>query len=167
VHWRNYEAGYDVAELEPTSREYSSYILQEYFVPTTQFEEFTAKMKEIFQRNKVNVINVSIRHAVKNTDSLLSWSENEVFAYVIWYKQSTNEASKNLVGIWTRELIDAVIQSNGTYYLPYQLHATVEQFHSAYPNAKKLFLLKQKIDPNFKFKNLLWEKYYNPTTNYE
>lgn len=167
VHWRNYEAGYDVAELEPASREYSSYVLQEYFVPINQFSAFSAKMIDIFKRYQVNVINVSIRHAVQNRESLLSWSEEEVFAFVIWYKQSTNEKAKNTVGIWTRELTDMVLSCGGTYYLPYQLHATEEQFHKAYPNAKKLFLLKQQIDPGYKFRNSLWEKYYNPNTNYE
>jgi FAD/FMN-containing dehydrogenase/uncharacterized membrane protein YhaH (DUF805 family) len=167
VHWRNYEAGYDVAELEPASREYSSFILQEYFVPVNQFEEFSAKMAEIFRRYKVNVINVSIRHAVQNRDSLLSWSEEEVFAFVIWYKQSTNEKAKNTVGIWTRELTDAALDCGGTYYLPYQLHATLEQFYKAFPRAGKLFKLKQQIDPTNKFRNSLWEKYYNPNTNYE
>ncbi|MBI3238683.1 MAG: FAD-binding oxidoreductase, partial [Flavobacteriia bacterium] len=167
VHWRNYEAGYDVAELEPTSREYSSYILQEYFVPVDQFDDFSVKMAEIFRRYKVNVINVSIRHAIQNRDSLLSWSEEEVFAFVIWYKQSTNEKAKNTVGIWTRELTDVVLTYGGTYYLPYQLHATEEQFHAAYPQAKKLFRLKQQIDPNYRFRNSLWEKYYNPTASYE
>lgn len=167
VHWRNYEAGYDVAELEPASREYSSYILQEYFVPTNAFEDFSGKMAEIFRRYKVNVINVSIRHAVQNQDSLLSWSNEEVFAFVIWYKQSTNEKAKNAVAIWTRELTDASLNCGGTYYLPYQLHATVEQFHRAYPNAKKLFRLKQQMDPQNKFRNSLWDKYYNPNQNYE
>lgn len=167
VHWRNYEAGYDVAELEPASREYSSYILQEYFVPVDQFEAFSVKMAEIFNRYQVNVINVSIRHAIQNRDSLLSWSEEEVFAFVIWYKQSTNEKAKNTVGIWTRELTEAVLTTGGTYYLPYQLHATEEQFHRAYPQAKRLFRLKQQVDPNYKFRNSLWEKYYNPDTNYE
>ncbi|HEV2691979.1 MAG TPA: FAD-binding protein, partial [Verrucomicrobiae bacterium] len=33
VCWRNYEAGYDVAELEPRSRKDSTYVLLEYFVP--------------------------------------------------------------------------------------------------------------------------------------
>jgi len=167
VHWRNYEAGYDVAELEPASREYSSYILQEYFVPVDQFQSFSKKIAEIFLRYKVNVINVSIRHAIQNKDSLLSWSEENVFAFVIWYKQSTNEKAKNTVGIWTRELIDAALNCNGTFYLPYQLHAREEQFHKAYPHAKKLFRLKQQIDPNYKFRNSLWEKYYNPNERYE
>ncbi len=167
VHWRNYEAGYDLAELEPSSREYSSYILQEYFVPVDQFDDFSVKMAEIFRRYKVNVINVSIRHAIQNRESLLSWSEGEVFAFVIWYKQSTNEKAKNTVGIWTRELTDTVLDSDGSYYLPYQLHATEAQFHRAYPHAKKLFRLKQQVDPNYKFRNSLWEKYYNPTASYE
>lgn len=167
IHWRNYEAGYDVAELEPASREYSSYILQEYFVPVDKFQVFSTKMAEVFKRYNVNVINVSIRHAVQNQESLLSWSDQEVFAFVIWYKQSTNEKAKNTVGIWTRELIDAVLSCHGTYYLPYQLHATERQFHQAYPRAKKLFRLKQQVDPNYKFRNSLWEKYYHPTVTYE
>jgi FAD/FMN-containing dehydrogenase len=167
IHWRNYEAGYDVAELEPASREYSSYILQEYFVPIDGFGDFSAKMAEVFRRYNVNVINVSIRHAIQNRESLLSWSEEEVFAFVIWYKQSTHEKAKNTVGIWTRELTNAALSCGGTYYLPYQLHATEEQFHKAYPRAKELFRLKQRIDPNYKFRNSLWEKYYNPAISYD
>ena len=49
--------------------------------------------------------------------------------------------------MWTRELIDAVLAVGGTYYLPYQPHATAEQFHRAYPRAKELFALKRKLDP--------------------
>src|SRR5262249_19787460 len=33
VEWRNYEASYDVRELEPVSRKLSTFVLQEYFVP--------------------------------------------------------------------------------------------------------------------------------------
>lgn len=161
VHWRNYEAGYDVAELEPSSRFYSSYILQEYFVPIDQFENYTTVIAEIFKRHKINVINISIRHSIENNESLLSWSSKEVFAFVIWYKQSTNEKAKNKVGVWTRELIDATLSVSGTYYLPYQIHATQEQFHKAYPNAHKLFELKKELDPDYKFKNALWENYYS------
>ena len=37
VTWRNYEASYDVSELEPASREHETYVLQEYFVPVDSF----------------------------------------------------------------------------------------------------------------------------------
>lgn len=161
VHWRNYEAGYDVAELEPESRKQSTYVLQEYFIPVNNFDNFTTLMAEIFQRHNVNVLNISVRHAQKDTGSLLAWAKEEVFAFVVWHKQNTNDIEKNKVGVWTRELIDAAISLNGSYYLPYQVHATSEQFHKAYPNAKKLFELKTKLDPNFKFRNVIWDTYYN------
>jgi FAD/FMN-containing dehydrogenase/uncharacterized membrane protein YhaH (DUF805 family) len=161
VHWRNYEAGYDVAELEPQSRKHSTYVLQEYFIPVNKFDDFTSLMSEIFQRHEVNVLNISVRHAQKDIGSFLAWAKEEVFAFVVWYKQNTSEIEKNKVGVWTRELIDASISLNGSYYLPYQAHATSEQFHLAYPNAKKLFELKTKLDPTFKFRNIIWDTYYN------
>lgn len=160
IHWRNYEAGYDVLELEPNSRKNSTYVLQEYFMPIANFDAFTSLMAEIFQRHKVNVINISIRHAEKDTGSLLAWAKEEVFAFVVWYKQYTNEVEKGKVSVWTRELINASISQNGSFYLPYQAHATKEQFHQAYPNATKLFELKSKLDPTFKFRNVLWDTYY-------
>jgi FAD/FMN-containing dehydrogenase/uncharacterized membrane protein YhaH (DUF805 family) len=160
IHWRNYEAGYDVLELEPASRKKSTYVLQEYFVPVQQFDAFTALMSEIFIRHNVNVINVSIRHAKADNGSLLAWAREEVFAFVVWYKQGTSEADKGKVAVWTRELINAVISVNGAYYLPYQAHATHEQFHKAYPAAKKLLELKKKLDPEFKFRNIIWDTYY-------
>jgi FAD/FMN-containing dehydrogenase/uncharacterized membrane protein YhaH (DUF805 family) len=161
VHWRNYEAGYDVAELEPESRKHSTYVLQEYFIPVNNFDDFTLLMFEIFQRHKVNVLNISVRHAQKDIGSLLAWAKEEVFAFVVWYKQNTTDIEKNKVGVWTRELIDASISLNGSYYLPYQAHATNEQFHKAYPNTQKLFDLKTKLDPTYKFRNVIWETYYN------
>src|SRR6185295_9373078 len=118
-------------------------------------------MAEIFTRNRVNVINVSIRHAKADIGSLLAWAREEVFAFVVWYKQGTNEVAKNKVAIWTRELINAALSLGGSYYLPYQVHATEEQFHKAYPNAKKLFELKDKLDPVFKFRNVIWDSYYH------
>jgi len=162
IHWRNYEAGYDVAELEPRSRTDSTYVLLEYFVPVNGFEEFEEAMAEIFRRFKVNVLNVSIRHSKADPGTYLSWAREEVFAFVVYYKQRTDEASKNAVAVWTRELADAVIAVEGAYYLPYQIHPTSEQFHQAYPNAIKLFELKKKLDPEYKFKNTFWDTYYKP-----
>lgn len=165
IHWRNYEAGYDVAELEPESRKQSTYVLQEYFAPVNRFDEFAALMADIFKKHKVNVINVSIRHAKADDGSMLAWAREEVFAFVVWYKQGTSEAAKKQVGVWTSEMIDAAISVKGAYYLPYQPHATAEQFHKAYPNAHKLFELKTKLDPHFKFRNVMWDTYYSPTKN--
>lgn len=164
VVWRNYEASYDVRQLEPSSREASTYVLEEYFVPVQRFDEFVPKMAEIFTRYNANIVNVSIRHATPDRGSLMAWAREEVFAFVVYYKQGTNQHEKTTVGIWTRELIHAVLSVGGTYYLPYQLHATDEQFHKAYPRAKDLFALKQRLDPQNRFRNKLWDKYYSPAS---
>ncbi len=160
VHWRNYEAGYDVAELEPRSREQRTYVLQEYFVPLKRFYEFVTKMTEIYTRHEVNVLNISVRHSKADPGSCLAWAKEECFAFVVYYKQRTRENAKNRVAVWTRELIDAALSVNGSYYLPYQAHATAEQFHLAYPHAVKLFQLKNQLDPEFRFRNVIWDTYY-------
>ena len=162
VHWRNFEAGYDVAELEPVSRRFTTFVLQEYFVPVACFREFTEKLGEILRRHRVNMLNISIRHALPDPGSLLAWAREECFAFVLYYKQRTRENAKNRVAVWTRELVDAALACGGAYYLPYQAHATPEQFHRAYPRARELFDLKVRLDPDFRFRNVLWDTYYAP-----
>ncbi len=117
-------------------------------------------MSDVLRRHHVNVINVSIRHANADPGTLLAWARSEVFAFVIYYKQGTNAAAREKVGIWTRELVDAVLSVDGTYYLPYQIHATREQFLRAYPRAPEFFALKRRLDPTNKFRNKLWDAYY-------
>ncbi len=160
VHWRNYEAGYDVAELEPPSRLARTYVLQEYFVPVERLLEFVPKMAAVLARHRVNALNISIRHAMPDPNTALNWAPTETFAFVLYHKQRTRENAKSRVGVWTRELIDVVLSVGGTYYLPYQPHGTVDQFHGAYPRARQFFELKRRTDPDFRFTNVLWNKYY-------
>ena len=162
VRWRNYEASYDIAELEPASRHDATYVLQEYFVPVERFDEFIPKMRAVFRSHDVNVINISIRHARKDPGAMLAWARNEVFAFVVYYKQSTDAEGRRKVGVWTRELTEAVLSVGGSYYLPYQPHATDDQFLRAYPRAPEFFALKKRLDPENKFRNKLWDKYYGP-----
>jgi FAD/FMN-containing dehydrogenase len=167
VHWRNYEGGYSVAELEPLSRTASTYVLQEYFVAPERLEACVADIAAVLQRHRVNVINISIRHAQQDPGTLLAWARGETFALVLYYKQRTRDNARDRVGIWTRELIDVVLSHGGTYYLPYQLHATHEQFHRAYPRARELFTLKRRLDPAYRLRNALWDKYYAPSVAIE
>lgn len=160
IHWRNYEAGYDVMELEPLTRKNSTYVLQEYFIPERNLKTFSALMKTIFQRYNVNTINVSIRHAIKDSGSSLAWADENVFAFVVYYKQKITEKDKIKVSTWTRELVEASINCEGKYYLPYQPHPTLSQFKRAYPRHTALFKLKDELDPDFRFRNCLWDKYY-------
>jgi hypothetical protein len=117
-------------------------------------------MSSLLRTNDVNALNVSIRQSPPDPGSLLAWAREEVFSFVLYYKQRTSLEAQNYVGNWTRQLIDAALSKGGTYYLPYQLHATQAQFDRAYPGAVRFFSLKAMIDPRNQFRNKLWDKYY-------
>jgi FAD/FMN-containing dehydrogenase len=162
VYWRNWEASYEVATLEPWSRRRSTFVLQEYFVPAERFYDFFPRMTEIFKRRRANVLNVSIRHALPDTGSVLAWARGETFAFVVYHEQGTTEEARAAVGEWTRELIDAALAAGGTYYLPYQPHATEHQFRRAYPRVSEWAALKKRLDPSHKFRSKFWDKYLPP-----
>ncbi|WP_235835169.1 FAD-binding oxidoreductase [Piscinibacter terrae] len=155
----NHEASLDVAELEPRSRTESTYVLQEYFIPKRHFLAFARAMAATLRQRHVNALNVSIRHSPADSLSLLPWAKEEVFSFVLYYKQKTDAAEQARVGEWTRELIALALRHEGRYYLPYQLHATREQFAQAYPESAALRALKQRVDPAGKFSNELWARY--------
>lgn len=159
VKWLNHEASLDVAELEPRTRAVSTFALQEYFVPERHFLSFARAMAKVLRDRQVEALNVSIRHSPADRVSLLPWAREDVFSFVLYYKQRTWSHAQKAVGSWTRELIDAVLAHEGRYYLPYQLHATRSQFEAAYPEAAQLRSLKREIDPMGKFSNELWRKY--------
>lgn len=160
VAWRNWEASYDVRELGEGDRSDKTWVLQEYFIPVENFDAFVPKMRDIFAAYDVDVVNVSIRHALPDPDSYLSWARTEVFAFVVYHSQGTTDEDERKVGYWTRAMVDAIIEHDGAYYLPYQPHATAEQFLAAYPGAGSYFAVKQQVDPDNRFQNKLWEKYY-------
>ena len=159
VSWRNWEASYDVSELEPRSRARETYVLQEYFLPVDSLAAFVPRMAKVFQKHDANVVNVSIRHALPDTGSFLSWAPTESFAYVVYYRQQTDPESQREVARWTREMLDTVLASGGRWYLPYQVHATRAQFMRGYPRASELFAVKRRVDPTNKFTNVLWDIY--------
>jgi FAD/FMN-containing dehydrogenase len=159
IKWLNHEASLDAAELEPRTRAMSTYALQEYFVPERHFMAFAQAMAGVLRARSVEALNVSIRHSPRDRDSLLRWAPEDVFSFVLYYKQRTWKSARDEVGRWTRELIDAVLRHCGRYYLPYQLHASPSQFEAAYPEAAALRRVKHRYDPGGKFSNELWRRY--------
>ena len=159
VAWRNYEAAHVVAEL-PVSDEEKIYVLQEFFVPVNKLNAFIPKLRDTLKRHKVKVLNLSIRHAEPDNESILSWSPTETFSVVLYYRQEKTAQATKQAEQWTRKLIDAALAAGGTYYLPYQLFATEDQFRRAYPNFDEWIEVKKEADPNNKFRNKLWDKYY-------
>jgi len=159
VVMRNFEASQDTASLEPRTRMISTYLLQEYFIPVAAFLPFAKRMTEILRMHDVNALNVSIRHSPADTVSLLRWAHAEVFSFVLYYKQRSTDRADRASERWTRMLVDAALAMGGRYYLPYRLHATGSQFRAAYPELPSFAAIKGKVDPDYRFRNLLWDKY--------
>ncbi len=159
VTWRNHQASLDVAELEPRTRAISTYVLQEYFIPVRNFSAFARAMGRVIRKHGAEVLNVSVRHSPADPLALLPWAKEEVFSFVVYYKQRTHRAAQRDVAAWTREMIGTALRFGGRYYLPYQPHATKEQFAAAYPEATQLRALKLRVDPKGKLSNELWAKY--------
>ena len=159
VKWRNHEASLDVAELEPRTRAMSTYVLQEYFIPVKHFAGFARAMALVIRKHGAEVVNVSVRHSPADPVALLPWAREDVFSFVVYYKQRTSGAARRRTGAWTRDMIDTALGFDGRYYLPYQLHATRDQFNRAYPEATQLRALKRKVDPAGRFSNELWARY--------
>ena len=76
-----------------------------------------------------------MRHAYADEETYLSWAAEEVFAFVIYYKQGTDKEAREQVRQWTVDMTDAILSENGRWYLPYQPHASVEQFQKGYVHA--------------------------------
>ena len=159
VVWRNHEASLDIASLEPRTRMFSTYLLQEYFIPVPAFHDFARAMARILRADDVHALNVSIRHSPADRISLLRWAPTEVFSFVLFHKQRNTGAADRAAGAWTRKLVDAALDHGGRHYLPYRLHATPAQFLRAYPEARAFAATKQRVDPHHRFRNRLWDRY--------
>jgi FAD/FMN-containing dehydrogenase len=164
VVWRNHECSLDTAMLGANDSVFSTYLLQEYFVPVPQFLRFALAMQQVLTAHGVNAVNVSIRHAPADHSSLLSWArEADVFAFVLYYKQRKGARADAAERAWTRQLISAALACGGCHYLPYRLLATREQVLAGYPQLPRFARIKRALDPQSRMRNALWDAYLPKT----
>lgn len=134
-------------------------ILHEYFVPPQRFGAFLSAMRAIIPKHHGDLLNVTVRHVAEDHDTFLRYADREMYALVLLFCQQRTEEGDAQMQAMTRDLIDAALQLGGRYYLPYRLHATVEQFDAAYPPGRQFFELKRKYDPQELFQNEFYVKY--------
>ena len=49
---------------------------------------------------------------------------------------------------------------SAAFYLPYRLHARPDQVRAAYPRLDEFLAKKRRYDPQLRFRNLMWDKYF-------
>ncbi len=137
-------------------------ILHEYFVPPAQFNAFLRRLREIIPRHDGDLLNVTVRNILRDDDAFLRYADQDLFALVMLFNQSRLPEGEMRMAEMTRELIAAVLDLGGRYYLPYRLHATQRQFERAYPRARQFFELKRRYDPDILFQNQFYVRYGQP-----
>jgi FAD/FMN-containing dehydrogenase len=140
----------------------SAEILHEYFLPISALGEFFKKAKPVFARHRPDLLNITVRNVETDRDSFLRYARQEVFGVVMLFHQGRDEASEQSMRAFARDLLAVVLACQGTYYLPYRPHATLEQFQEAYPQAREFFTLKKRYDPEEIFQNQFYQKYGRP-----
>lgn len=134
-------------------------ILQEYFIPYDRMPEFVDSLRQVVQRNRANLLNVTIRTVHHDTVTALPYAKEDMFGFVLYFNVKFNERDNEVLKKTTIELIDAAHSAGGTYYLPYQLFYSKEQLQRAYPEIDDFFAAKSKYDPVKLFSNKFYEKY--------
>lgn len=134
--------------------------LQEYFVPASQLNNFIRFLGGVLKKNKVPVYNASVRYVKQNESLGFSYARHEdMFAIVLFFNQSLLPEEIQKTHLWVQEVIDYLKAHEGTYYLPYQNFATLEQFRACYPEWEKIAERKKYYDPEMLFTNGFYEEY--------
>jgi len=135
-------------------------ILHEYFVPPDKLNKFLDQIRPILrQSSDIDLLNVTLRPVRQDNDTILTYARQDEIGLVMLFRYSTTAEADTQMRAITRQLIDAALVCDGSYYLPYRPHATVDQFRRAYPRAKDFYMLKKQYDPAEVFENSFYRDY--------
>ena len=137
----------------------STDIVMELFVPASRLARLLAKLREAQRAHPVDVLNVTLRHVLRDDDTFLRYADQPMHCAVFLIHQPFTPEAEAAMQRAARSMIQAALDCGGRYYLPYRLHATPEQFHAGYPKAKEFFALKRKYDPEELFQNKFYQHY--------
>ncbi len=134
--------------------------LQEYFVSAENLDDFLRFLGQVLKKNKVPVYNASVRYVKQNASKGFSYSRNEdMFAIVLFFNQSLLPTEIQKTRVWVQSVLDYLHTHKGTYYLPYQNFATLEQFRACYPEWQTIAKKKEEYDPEMRFTNGFFQEY--------
>lgn len=138
-------------------------VLQEFFVPVEQFEEYISELKSFLPANDKNddfkIHNITVRYVAKDDYTYLNYAKEDMFGLVILIQHGLEEKeinnAKAIIQGWT----DLTLKYGGGYYLPYYRYQTKEQFRKTYPSWEKFQEEKINRDPNGVFQNIFYDYY--------
>lgn len=155
---RNAILSYPVAVLAETSPRRVD-ILHEYFLPAERVLDFQIACAENIPETQ-DLLNVTLRYVEADPASVMAFAPRPRVAAVMSFSQAVTPKADEAARDMTERLIKAVIDLGGSYYLPYRLHAKPEQLKAAYPKVEQFVARKRHYDPQLRFRNALWDRYF-------
>jgi FAD/FMN-containing dehydrogenase len=146
----DYVAGYHRAidALRPgASTAGGSEILTELYVPRDALARFLATSADVLRRNKANLIYGTVRLIERDDETVLAWAKQN-YACVIFNlhtELTPDEIARNAETF--RQLLDAAIAVDGSYYLTYHRFARPDQMRRCYPRFGEFLAAKRRYDP--------------------
>jgi len=132
-------------------------ILHEYFLPPDTFPAFLDACREVIPPSKQELLNVTLRFVAADPESVLAFAPTPRISAVMSFSHARTVAADAAMQQMTRALIERVLSIGGSFYLPYRLHATCDQFTRGYPGASDFAAAKRRYDPRHLFRNALWD----------
>ncbi|MCT2561727.1 FAD-binding oxidoreductase [Chryseobacterium herbae] len=137
----------------------STDLLQEYFIPERNFNQFIKDIKPVLKNSEPDLLNITIRAVDKDEDSYMNYARENVFGFVLLFNQKKTAKQEDAMKILTNKLVDAALKNEGTFYLPYRLHIDRIKMRKVYPQADSFFAMKRKYDPQEIFDNKFYQHY--------
>lgn len=137
----------------------STDLLQEYFIPDRNFNQFIKGIKPVLRNSGLDLLNITIRAVNKDEDSYMNYAREHVFGFVLLFNQKKTEKQEEAMKVLTNKLVDITLKNEGTFYLPYRLHIGREKMRKVYPQAESFFEMKRKYDPQELFDNKFYQHY--------
>jgi decaprenylphospho-beta-D-ribofuranose 2-oxidase len=134
-------------------------ILQEYFIPSQNFDAFVDGFRDIVEKREINLLDATVRYIETNNDAFLSYSHQQALALVLYMNVKTSASGRADSSRMTREVIDLALSLDGTFYLPYVLDYDKSQLLRGYPMTGEFLAAKRRYDPTELFYNEFYAKY--------
>ncbi|EOP60427.1 FAD-binding oxidoreductase [Bacillus pseudomycoides] len=158
-----YETRNNVMRSDSTFMEYENpnrtEVLQEYFVPIDHFTAYIDDLRNVLNKEELNLLNITIRYVEKNENAVLSYAKDDMFALVLLINQGRSESEIKKTKAVLGKMIDVTLKHNGSYYLPYYSYPTKQQLEQAYPRIEEFLQKKKESDPQERFVNLFYKEY--------
>jgi FAD/FMN-containing dehydrogenase len=135
-------------------------ILHEYFLPPEGLEAFLAVCRTAIPASRQDLLNVTLRYVQEDRTSALAYARGARVAAVMLFSQRMTRVDDEDMAAMTERLIDGALEANGSFYLPYRLHARRDQVGRAYPRLPEFVARKRHHDPGLLFRNAMWDRYF-------